>query len=121
MPLKQYDLVYLASPYSLYPDGIDAAFWDAIELTATLIMQGVSVYSPIVYTHPMTVFGRFDPLDRDFWRDFDAPMMAKADALAVAKMLGWADSHGIAHEIKEFHLAGKPVWFVDPETLAVTE
>lgn len=118
--LRQYPLVYLGSPYSKFPRGLEAAYKDVCALTADLIREGVSAYSPIGHTHGVAIHGGLDPLDHDLWLKFDAAMMAKADALAVATMESWQDSYGLAHEIKEFHLAGKPVWFVDPVTLEVT-
>lgn len=44
-------------------------------------------------------------------------MMALADCLIVAKMTGWQESFGIAHEIKFFESAGKPVFYLDTVSL----
>lgn len=48
-------LVYLATPYSKYPRGIEAAFVDASRLAACLVRLGISVYSPIAHTHPIAI------------------------------------------------------------------
>ncbi|GAC1572983.1 MAG: hypothetical protein NVS3B5_02220 [Sphingomicrobium sp.] len=110
--LRNFDLVYLATPYSRYPEGIHRAFERASEIAADLLRLGVNVYAPIVHTHPIAIYGHIDPLDHDIWLPFDAAMMGKADAMIVAMMDGWQTSKGIAHEVKVFQSAGKPVFYV---------
>lgn len=106
---------YLATPYSKYRGGdIEAAFVDAAKLAASLLVRGVKVYSPIAHTHPLAVYGKLDPLDHSIWLPFDEAMMAAADSLIVAHMDGWDVSYGIAHEIKVFEKAGKPIFDLDP-------
>jgi nucleoside 2-deoxyribosyltransferase len=113
----EYDLVYLATPYTKYPGGIERAFVDACALTARLLQTGVRVYSPIAHTHPIALHGNLDPLDLSIWLPFDAAIMAKSDALVVAMMTGWRESTGVAHEIEVFSACGKPIYDLDPETL----
>lgn len=113
-------LVYLATPYTRYPAGIHAAFADAARLAAALMIAGVKVYSPIAHTHPLAIHGGLDPRDLTIWLPFDEALMAKADALCVAHLDGWDTSTGIAHEVRFFEAAGKPVFDLDPETLAVS-
>jgi nucleoside 2-deoxyribosyltransferase len=118
--LKQFDLIYLATPYSRYPQskgGIVGAFQDAAALTGRLLQSGLKVYSPIAHTHPIAVHGKLDPYDHLIWLPFDEAIMAKADALLVAGMDTWQTSFGIAHEIGVFTKAGKPIFYLDPETL----
>lgn len=52
---------YLASPYSKYPAGIEAAFQDICKQTALLIRHKIPVYSPIAHTHPVAIHGEIDP------------------------------------------------------------
>lgn len=120
MDLKQFSLCYLATPYSKYPAGIVRAFEDAAVLAAQLLKQGVKVYSPIAHTHPLAVYSGLDPLDHSIWLPFDEAMMEAADALVVAHMDGWSSSFGIAHEIKVFLAAEKPIFDLDPFTLEIT-
>ena len=108
--LLGYPLVYLGTPYTKYPGGIEKAFVDACWLTAELLRLGLRVYSPIAHTHPVAIHGQIDPLDLDIWLPFDAAMMAKADAMIVAMMPGFGTSRGVAHEIDVFKTAGKPVF-----------
>lgn len=112
-------LAYLATPYSKYPGGIEAAWVDACALAARLLVAGLGVYSPIAHTHPLAIHGGLDPLDHDIWLPFDEAMMAKADELIVAHMATWETSRGIAHEVAVFEAAGKPVYDLDPDSLTM--
>jgi hypothetical protein len=113
-------LVYLATPYSKYPTGIEMAFRDACVLTGRLLRSGVKVYSPIAHTHPIAIHGKLDPHDHSIWLPFDKAVMDKADVLLVAKMPSWEASYGIAEEIKVFRQAGKPIYYLDHVNLDVT-
>lgn len=119
--MKQFDLVYLATPYTKYPLGIDAAFEASCAVTAALITLGVKVYSPIAHTHPVAVHGGLDPLDYKIWLPFNNAIIAKSDAILVAKLPTWEKSYGIGHEIELFLAAGKPVYYLDPVTMAVMQ
>jgi hypothetical protein len=120
LDLKQFSLVYLATPYTTYPFGIESAFKDAAALAASLLAEGVRVYSPIAHTHPLAANSALDPMDHAIWLPFDEAMMEAADAIVIAHMPGWADSFGIAHEIKVFSKAKKPIFDIDPESFAIT-
>lgn len=113
--LKQFGLIYIGTPYTKYPGGIEPAFVDACKLTARLVVLGLNVYSPIAHTHPLAIHGGLDPLDHKLWLGFDAAIMAKADAMIVAMMPTWEKSFGIRHEIQTFTEAGKPVFYLGSE------
>ena len=117
--LKDYDLLYVGTPYTRYKGGIDAAFRDACKVTARLVAAGINVYSPIAHTHPIAIHGGLDPLDLTLWLDFDAAMMMKADGMIVARMDGWERSSGVQHEIDVFTAANKPVFHLNCATLEV--
>ena len=118
--LKRYSLVYLATPYTKYPTGIDMAFRDAAVLAAKMVVAGVRVYSPIVYTHQLAIHGGPDPLSHAVWLPFDAPFMDRSEALVIAKMDSWETSFGIAEETRIFRAAQKQIYEICPVTLAVT-
>lgn len=118
-PLTDYGLVYVASPYTLFPAGQDAAFQEAAMLTARLLTLGVKCFSPICHSHPIAQYGCLDALDGDFWLDADEPFMEASDACAVAMLESWEASDGIAREIEFFLKAMRPVWKLDPATLKV--
>ncbi len=117
--LAPFPLVYLATPYSKYPHGIALAFREAARLAARLMVGGVRVYSPIVHTHPMAVYGKISPLAHEIWLPFDEAIMSKADALLVARLESWKASKGIAYEIDFFNRENKPIFYINPETLEV--
>ena len=104
---------YLATPYSKYPGGIEAAHREACRAAAMLVKAGVGVYSPIAHTHPIAIYGGIDPLNHDIWLPADTPMMQAASSITVVKMKGWQESVGVAHEIKAFQEMGKPVFYME--------
>ncbi len=115
--LRHFDLIYVGTPYTKYPAGIEQAFIDACKLTGRLLQEGLKVYSPIAHTHPIAVHAQIDPLDHDIWLPFDQAIMAKSDAMIIATLEGWDTSRGVAYEIDQF--SGRPIFRVDPLTLAV--
>lgn len=117
--LTEFPLVYLATPYTKYRDGIECAFKDAAALAARLLREGVKVYSPIAHTHPIAIYGNLDPLDHKIWMPFDEAMMTASAALLVANLPGWRESYGVAHEIEFFTNAGKPVFYLERVLLKV--
>ncbi len=118
--LKSFPLIYVGTPYSKYPDGIEAAFVDACKFTARLLREGLNVYSPIAHTHPIALYGKIDPFNHRFWLDVDAALMAKSNAMIVAMMDGWATSVGVHHEIQTFVEVGKPVYLMRVDDLSYT-
>lgn len=119
--MGKYELVYMGSPYSKFKRGLEAAFFEASCITAKLVCMGINVYSPIVQTHPIAVYGRLNPLDHSLWLKFDQAIMSKSDAMLIAKMQGWEDSYGIAEEIKYFRGAGRPIYYLDIETMELSD
>ena len=109
---------YLATPYSRYQGGIQAAFEMAARLAARLMRAGVPVFCPITHSHPIAVHGGLDPLDAALWSDADAPLLAAASVLVVYQAPGWTESVGIRQEIAASAAAGKPVvfwpWLTEP-------
>ncbi len=110
-------LTYLATPYTKYPNGLDAAFEDAAYLTGYLIKAGAAVFSPICHSHPVAKHGGIDAVDHDLWMRIDREMWDRCDELLVAKLDGWDESRGIAREIEHFLASGKPVRYLDVASL----
>lgn len=119
--LREHAMIYLASPYSKYPAGIEAANRDICALAANLLRHRVKVYSPIAHTHAIAIYGKIDPLDHAFWMDADKAMMELSTALLVATLPGWEDSKGICEERRYFRCAGKPTYFINPDTLEIRQ
>lgn len=114
-------LCYLATPYSKWVPGLHDAFIQACILASRLLTAGVKVYSPIAHTHPLAIYGKLDPLDHSIWLPFDEAMMDAAQVLLVAHMDGWRESKGVAHEIDFFDREGKPIFDLNPQTLAMVK
>ncbi len=119
--LKTFGLPYLASPYSKFPRGLEMAFIEVSRITARLATEGLAVFSPIVYTHPLAQHGKIDPMDHEFWLPYDQDFMDLCGSLLIAKMETWEHSFGIAQETGRFRVMGKPIFYLDPETLMVTQ
>jgi len=119
--LTKYKLVYMATPYTKYYAGQENAANDAAKICAKLLVAGVPVYSPIVYTHQVAIHGCVDPLDHKIWLPFDQPFMDACECLLVIKMPGWDASYGIAHEIKDFTTKRKDILYLDPASMLVTK
>lgn len=105
---------YIATPYSKYPYGLEAAFRGACRITGMLIAAKIPVYSPIAHSHSIAKYSHMDPLDHQIWLPADKPMMDAAYGLVVVMMDGWDKSIGIEHEIAAFAKAGKPIIYMEP-------
>lgn len=113
-------LIYLATPYTRYPGGLDQAYVLAAQLTFRLRNKGFRIYAPIVASHILAKQTGVDPRDHEFWMSCCAPWMLRCDDLLVARMDGWRDSTGIRMEIEAFRNSKKPVRYLDCETLSIS-
>lgn len=107
---------YLASPYTKFALGQEAAFSEAAKAAAKLMAAGLVVYSPIAHSHPVATYGGLasvDALDGAFWLRQNQPMMEKMDGIIVLKLPGWEESEGVQIEIDFFRRNKKPVIFAD--------
>ncbi len=109
---------YLATPYTKYPGGHEQAFEDAAKWAAFLLDCGMSVFSPIVHSHPLSKYvKKANNTDHRFWLDTDRPFMEAACGMIVVQLPGWEKSDGIAEEIEIFCAAGKPILHLDPREI----
>ncbi len=104
--------LYLATPYTKHPGGIEQAFDDACIAAAVLVERGVRVYCPIAHTHSLAGMSSIDHLDHAAWLRLDYPFMVHAAGLLVVTMPGWQDSHGIAYETEVFVEQGKQIHYL---------
>jgi hypothetical protein len=114
-------ILYLATPYTRYPGGLDRAFEAAARLAARLMRAGHHVYSPIAHTHPLAIHGKIDPRAHAIWMPFDEAMMHAANGLVVAHMNGWRVSRGIAEEVAFFEQHRKPIFDLEVGTLKMRQ
>lgn len=101
--------LYLATPYSKFHDGLEAAYVMACKARAELIAAAVPCFSPIVHSHGVAIHGGLDPLRHDIWLPSEAPILQASCGLVIYQAEGWTESYGIAKEIAAFRAAGKPV------------
>lgn len=101
---------YLATPYSKRPP--EVAYREALEASALFCRAGISNYSPIVATHPVSVIGT--ELTHQEWLDLDFPMVEQANGVVVVMYAGWAASKGVKMEIDHATKLGKPVLYMEP-------
>jgi len=95
-------LYYLASPYSKYPRGQEAAFSDVCKIASFLVRHKINIFSPIAHSHPIAVHGRMDLMDYKIWLPLDFAISKCCDGLIVAMLQGYDTSFGINEEIKWF-------------------
>lgn len=105
---------YLASPYTKYADGIEAAYRLACREQSRLILAGVPVFCPISHTHGAAIHGDIDPADHQVWLPADEPFIRAASGIIMLRMDGWAASYGMQFEKHRFQHARKPVVYMDP-------
>lgn len=108
---------YIATPYSKYPAGLEAAFIEACRVTAALVSMRLPCFSPIAHSHPVAVHGELDPLDYAIWLPANEALIDAARGLIVVEMDGWEESYGVGVEIRRFEAAGKLVLYLDPNAL----
>ena len=109
---------YLATPYTKYPWGLDAAFTRACGVAAKFLDEGIPIYSPIAHSHSIADFTKAAKTDSSYWVRFHHEMMVAARGLIVAKMDGWDVSDGVKDEITYFLSQGKPIIYADPDNIA---
>ena len=104
---------YLASPYTKYPYGVEAAFQEVAKNAALLVLAKVPVFCPITHTHPLAMYVG-DADNHDTWLRADLPMMHSAHGMIRLEMEGWEDSYGMEFEENYFLNAKKPVVSMTP-------
>jgi hypothetical protein len=109
------NLYYLASPYSKYPAGLNAAFEEVSRIAGDLLKKGVFAYSPIAHSHPIARHGRIDPYDHSIWMPLDFKIAAGCQGLIVAMMEGWEESKGVLMELAHFEQKGLPILYYNPD------
>ena len=105
-------IFYLASPYTKYGQGTEAAFEEACKAAGELMQRGMFVFSPIAHSHPIAVHAKIDKTDRSFWMPLSLAILFECDQLLVLKMPGWQESVGIIQEIRYAEKLGKPISYL---------
>ncbi len=119
MTFAKHTLAYLATPFTKYPLGTDAAIIDAIRVAGNLLAAGITVYSPIAYCSVLARQHGFDMMELDLWLPIEERMCRACDVLIVAQLDGWDASDGIAREVKRFERWGRRIYDLTPATLDI--
>ena len=114
--MSKFTYWYVATPYTRFPAGLEAAFVLAARSAGDLMKEGIPVYAPIAHTHPVAVYGEMDKVDHDLWVRVDQPLLDAASGIIVVTAESWEISRGVAHEIRVMEKSGKPVVYWDPAT-----
>ncbi len=114
-------LWYLATPYSKYPLGLQAAFEAAALSAAHFVATGHKVFSPVAHSHPLATLGGLAPRDHGLWMALDLAMMPACCGVIVVMMDGWRDSIGVNQEIEWFLSKGKRAVYVSWPRMEVVD
>lgn len=106
--------VFLCTPFSLYPLGLERAYELACRSRALLIGAGIPTFSPICHGYGAAVLGDLDPLSHDIWLEAEAPFRHFASAAVMLMAESYEISHGMKFEQDEFEAASKPIFWMTP-------
>lgn len=104
-------MIYLASPYS-HPDPavVEERYQRTLEYTASVLSDGIHIYSPIVHCHVLKP--KITDDSWEFWKKHDAHMIHLCEELHVLTLDGWATSVGVQWELEFARLLHKPIGFI---------
>lgn len=111
---------YLASPYSS-DDALtrQLRYLMVVNVATQLVRDhGLTLIEPIAMSHHHAqMFGL--PSGYDFWKRRDRMLIDRSDGVVVALINGWKESVGVKDEIAYAQAQGKPVFYLDPETMSM--
>lgn len=120
--LDKEKVYYFASPYShIKASIVNARYKEQQRLVAHLIKEfGSLIINPIEMCH--NIAKNYDlPSGYDFWMTRDRKLISISNAVIVALMPGWEISKGVNDEIQYALSLGRPVYYLDPVTLYITD
>jgi hypothetical protein len=94
-------IIYLAVPYSHPDEAVRLERFHRVNAAAASLMaQGICVFSPVSHSHPIASSGIELPTGWEFWGAYCHTMLSACKKLLVLKLEGWDKSIGVAGEIK---------------------
>jgi hypothetical protein len=114
-------MIFLSSPYTKFEAGIDQAHMEVCVIAARLVEHGLCVHCPIAESHSVAYFGDLDPLDSKLWVKSHLPALMVSSCLIIAKLKGWYRSEGVRTEFDRAYQWDKPIFFINPHTLEISE
>jgi hypothetical protein len=117
------DFFYLASPFTHYRDGPQAAAQAICRVASRLWLHDVPFFCPIAHCYALGLYGNVDMMAHEKWMRHDRPFMLAAYAMILVRLPGWDESVGIGQEEDYFSSAGKLRIYLDPlpAEMAVTK
>lgn len=112
---------YLATPYTKYEEGLEAAYIEASTAAGVLLKQGVHTFCPIAHSHPIAAYGDIEPTSHKIFMPLDHQFMTPAHGLIVVMMPGYEKSKGIRIEYDTFNEQGKPIYFLSWPELEIVD
>ena len=110
-------MIYLASPYTHEDATVRESRFDAAcKATSTLMRAGLSVYSPIVHSHPLVRYGL--PSEWEFWQAHDCEHLRRCDEVMVLTLDGWNASRGVQAEIALAIQLALPIRYLSPSMIS---
>lgn len=108
-------LIYLATPYSHAEAEIrNHRFLEVNRVAASLMREGLHIYSPISHTHPIAMAGEM-PKEWEFWQEYCLTMLQSCSKMVVLMQDGWRESVGVQAEINIARKTGMPIEFMAHE------
>jgi len=113
------EIVYISSPYS-HPDRVVVfkRFVEALRVCHWAWQNGYFAYSPIAYTHPISVF--VPNVRYEDWIKFDVELLRLCNRMWVLMLDGWETSKGVQGEIEIAKEFGLPIDYIDPKSIPDT-
>jgi hypothetical protein len=109
--------IYLAGPYSsTNPDTELRRFYRLTQLAAKIAHAGLTVFSPITHSHPMTRHETL-PGDWSYWKRQDEAILRICREAWQMEMPSWRESVGCKAERELAESLGIPVVYIDPARL----
>ena len=106
--------LFLCTPFSLYPLGLERAYTLACKTRALLIEHDIDVFSPICHSFGPAMHSTLDPLSHEIWLKAEAPFRQHASGAIMLMAESWEQSYGMKFEKEEFEAAGKPIYWMTP-------
>lgn len=103
--------IYLASPYSKYKDGQEAANRLVCKYAGDIIKAKLPVFCPISHSHAISVNTDLAAMDHSVWMPLDFAFTEAAFAMVVCMMDGWDESFGVRKEIEFMKAHNKPIYY----------
>lgn len=116
--------IYLMGPYTWHgPEEMRRAqecgrFRTITQFAAQIAASGLTVYSPITHSHPLTEYADL-PGTWDYWKKQDEAVMQVCRECWQLTMDGWMGSVGCTAEIAMAKELQKPVRYLQPDSYQV--